>query len=173
MTWAGIRLAAPAGHEALDDGGRLVDPLLRHHRLAEAARRLRDERHRGHRAAGEVVARLLVVDVEQLLQAPGRRERRERRLHVDPDVAGVHRHRERLGRRQPGCEPAVDEQSPDVAVGHPADEVLDVDAAVAQRRALLVGLGDLALEGDDAFEAGVEVGRRPWMTLLVVATHSV
>ena len=42
---------------------------------------------------------------------------------------------------------------------HPADEVLDVDAAVAQRAALLVGFGDLGLERDDALEPGQEVGR--------------
>ena len=79
------------------------------------------------------------------------------RLHVDPDVAGVHRQRERLGGRQARVELVVDEQAPDVAEGHPADEVVDVDAAVAQGAALLVGLGDLGLEGDDALEAGPEV----------------
>ena len=176
-----VGLAAPAGHEPLDDGRGLVDPLLRHHRLAEAAGRLRDERHRGHRAAGQVVAGLLVVDVEQLLQPPRRGQRRERALHVDPDVAGVDRHRERLRGRQPRRELAVDQQAPHVAVADPADEVLDVDAAVAQRGAFLVRLGDLALEGDDAFQAGLEDGlvghvdsprrtRRPRGPPLIVAT---
>ena len=60
--------------------------------------------------------------------------------------------------RQPGVELVVHEQAPDVAEGDVPDEVLDVDAAVAQRAALPVGLGDLGLEGDDAFEAGLEVG---------------
>ena len=69
----------------------------------------------------------------------------------------MHRQRERLGRRQARVELVVDEQAPHVAVGDPADEVLDVDAAVAQRAAFLVRLGDLGLEGDDAFEAGLEV----------------
>ena len=124
---------------------------------------LRDERQRHHRGAGEVVAGLVVVDVEQRLEAPGRGEHRQRGLHVDPDVAGVHRQRERLGRRQAGVELVVDEQAPDVAERDPADEVLDVDAAVAQRAAFLVRLGDLGLEGDDALEARLEVGglRRP------------
>ena len=45
------------------------------------------------------------------------------------------------------------EQAPDLLVGHLADEVLDVDAAVPQRATLLVGLGDLGGEGDDALEA--------------------
>ena len=39
-----------------------------------------------------------------------------------------------------------------------ADELLDVDAAVAERAAVAVGLGDLRLEGDDALEAWLEVG---------------
>jgi len=68
----------------------------------------------------------------------------------------VHRQRERLGRRQTRVELAVDEQAPDVAERHVADEVLDVHAAVAQGAALPVGLGDLGLEGDDAFQARLE-----------------
>ena len=40
--------------------------------------------------------------------------------------------------------------------GTTPDEVLDVDAAVAQRAALLVGLGDLRGEGDYALEAGLD-----------------
>ena len=61
----------------------------------------------------------------------------------------MHRDGERLGRRQTRVEGAVDEQAPDVAVVVVADEVFDVDAAVAQRAAFAVGLGDLRLEGDD------------------------
>src|SRR5262249_29872630 len=51
----------------------------------------------------------------------------------------------------------VDEQSPDVLVWVVADELLDVDAAVAERAALAVRLGDLRLDGDDAFESRLEV----------------
>ena len=40
-------------------------------------------------------------------------------------------------------------------VGDAADEVLDVDAAVAQGASGSVGLGDLGGEGDDAFKAGL------------------
>ena len=97
------------------------------------------------------------VDVEQRPVAPDRGQHRQRGLHVDADVTGVHRDRERLGRGQARAELAVDQQRPDVAEGDLADEVLDVDAAVAQRAAVLVGFGDLGLEGDDAFEAGYEV----------------
>jgi hypothetical protein len=38
-----------------------------------------------------------------------------------------------------------------------ADEFLDVHAPVAEGAALLVGLGDLGLERDDAFEARLEI----------------
>ena len=94
-------------------------------------------------ARARFVAGLVVVDVEQRLEPPHRGELREGRLHVDPDVAGVHRQRERLGRRQARVELVVDEQPPDLAEGHPPDEVVDVDPPVAQRATLLVGLGDL------------------------------
>ena len=58
---------------------------------------------------------------------------------------------------RPGQERAVDEQAPDLLEGDVADEVLDVDAAVAERAAFLVGLGDLGRERDDAFEAGLDL----------------
>ena len=38
-----------------------------------------------------------------------------------------------------------------------ADELLDVDAAVAEGAALAVRLGDLGLDGDDALEPRLEV----------------
>ena len=44
--------------------------------------------------------------------------------------------------------------------GYVADELLDVDAAVAEHAPLAVGLGDLGLDGDDAFEPRLEVGHR-------------
>jgi hypothetical protein len=69
----------------------------------------------------------------------------------------VHRDREGLGRGEARAELAVDQQRPDVAEGDLADQVLDVDAAVAQGTAVLVRFGDLGLEGDDALEAGYEV----------------
>ena len=53
---------------------------------------------------------------------------------------------------RPGSNVAVDEEPPDALVGDRPDEVLDVDAAVAQRAAVAVGLGDLRGEGDDALE---------------------
>ena len=154
---AGVGLAAPADHEPLDDRGGLVDPLLRDGGDADAAGGLRDVGQRHDGGPGELLAGLLVGDVQQRAVAPDGGEHRQRGLHVDPDVTGVHRDRERLGRGQAGAELAVDQQRPDVAEGHLADEVLDVDAAVAEGTAVLVRFGDLGLEGDDAFQAGYEV----------------
>ena len=91
-------------------------------------------------------------DVDQLLEPPFGRQLAERGLHVHARVAGADRERVRLGGRQAGQERAVHQQSPDLLEGHRADQVLDVDAAVAQRAAFLVGLGDLGRERDDAFE---------------------
>ena len=148
----------------------LVDLLLRHRRLAGFARGLGDERERHHRGAREVVAGLLVGDVDQLPEAPLRREHRQRRLHVDAVVARAHGQRVRFGGRQAGLEAAVDEQAPHLLVGDRADEFLDVDAAVAQRATLSVGLGDLGGERNDAFEARLDLvltdrahGTRFWM----------
>ena len=92
------------------------------------------------------------VDVEQRLEPPDRRELGEGGLHVDADVAGVHRQRERLGRGEPGVELVVDQQPPHVSERDAPHEVGDVDPAVAQRTALPVGFGDLGLEGDDTLE---------------------
>ena len=175
----GVGLAPPADHEPLDDGLGLVDAALRHRRDADAAGGLGDVGQRHDGGPGELLAGLLGVDVEQRLVAPDRGEHRQGRLHVDAHVTGVHRDRERLGRRESGTELAVDQEGPDVAEGDLADQVLDVDAAVAQRAAVLVRFGDLRLEGDDAFQAGYEVvghlacssarGRRPRLTARTIA----
>ena len=108
-------------------------------------------------ARARSVARLLVGDVDQLLQAPLGREHRERGLHVDARVAGADVSGYGSAGGRPGSERAVDEQAPDLLEGDVADQVLDVDAAVAQRAALLVGLGDLGREGDDALEARLDL----------------
>ena len=92
-------------------------------------------------------------------------EHRQRRLHVDARVAGADGERVRLGGRQARLEPAVDEQAPHLLERHLADEVLDVDPAVAQRAALLVGLGDLGGEGDDAFQAGLDFTHGRFLSL--------
>ena len=65
----------------------------------------------------------------------------------------MHAERMRLGGRQSRLQLTVDEQSPDLLERHDADEILDIDAAIAQRAAGPIGLGDLGGEGDYAFEA--------------------
>ena len=133
---------------------------LRHRRHAGPARGLGDERERHHRRAREILARLVVGDVEQLLHPPLGPEHRQRGLEVDARVAGADRERMRLGRREAGLVAAVDQEPPDLLERHAPDEVLDIDAAVAEGAALLVGLGDFSLEGDYALEAGLDLAQR-------------
>ena len=83
-----------------------------------------------------------------------------RGLHVDPYVAGVHRQRERFGRWQPVAEASIGQQRPHVTEGDVTGEVLDVHAPVAQRAAVPVGLSDLGLEGDHAFQTRMEAAVR-------------
>ena len=121
-----------------------------------AARGLRDDRERSRREAGEVVARLLGRDVDELAQPPLRPERREPGLKVGHDRAARILQLDPLGARHPRLEAPVDEQAPDLLERVAADELLDVDAAVAERRSLAVRLGDLRLEGDHTFEPGLK-----------------
>ncbi len=141
----GIRLATPADHEPLHHRVRLVDLPLRHHRQALPARGLGDVRQGHDGGPRQVLAGLPLVDVEQGTQAPDGGEHGERRLHVHADVTRVDGDRERLGGRQTGVEGAVDQQPPHVPEGDVTDQVLDVDAPVAQGAALLVRFGDLRL----------------------------
>jgi hypothetical protein len=55
---------------------------------------------------------------------------------------------------------AVDEQAPDLLEGHRADEILDIDPAVAESTSGPVRLGDLGREGDDAFEPRLDFSHR-------------
>ena len=79
------------------------------------------------------------------------------RLDVGGSVAGQPLRGVPLGRLEAWLRRPVDEEAPDVLERHLADEVLDVDSAVAQRAAVAIGLGDLGLERDHAFEAGLEI----------------
>ena len=150
---SGIRLAAPAAHEPLGDMRGLVDLGLGNHRQTDSAGGLGDVGQHHHGGPREVLACLLVIDVVELPHPPRRGDHRDRALYVDPDVARMNRDRERFGRRQPRVVAAVDKQTPDAAERHPADELLDIDAAVAKRGAFLVGFGDLRVECDDTLEA--------------------
>ena len=125
-------------------------------------RRLGRDRDELRREPAQVLARLVVADVDQLLHAPLGAEPRRHGLEVGGRVPGQAAALVGLGGRQPRLEALVDEQAPDLLEAVRADELLDVDAAVAERAALAVGLGDLGLEGDDALEPGLEVvHRRP------------
>ena len=154
----GIRFTLPSGHETRCHSRAFVDLALRDGGLVDPAGGLRDVGQRHHRCAGELVTGGGVVDVQERRVAPDRREHRQAGLHVDADIAAVDRQRERLGGRQSLAEPAVHQQPPDVTESDLAvDQILDVDAAVAQRAAVFVRLGDLGGEGHDAFQACDEV----------------
>ena len=78
---ARVRLAAPPDQELRRRVLALRDLVVRNRRL-ESAGGLRDDRQRRRRETGEVVAGLLVVDVDELLHPPLRPQRRQRRLQV-------------------------------------------------------------------------------------------
>ena len=105
----------------------------------------RDERDRRRGRAGELVAGLVLVEVEQR----GRLELRQRGLQVPARIAAA-RIRRRLHLRQLA---AADEQAPYPLERHPPDELLDVHAAVAQRVSIPIGFRDLGLERDDPFKS--------------------
>lgn len=150
---ARVRFAAPAGQEALGDRLRGVDLALRDRRPAEPARRLGDERERHHRGERKVVTGLGIGDVEHGSEPPLRAERGQGGLHVGARVAGMEAERVGRGGLQAGKQAVIDEQAPDLFEWHLADQLLDVDPAVAQRVTIAVGLGDLGREGNDPFEA--------------------
>src|SRR5437763_8958252 len=130
-------------------------PMIRSFR-ASASRGLRDDRQRGGREASQIFLRLVVVDVDQLSELPPAAERRECRLEVRHVAAGAELELA-VRRRQTRLERLVDEEAPHLLEGDLADEVLDVDAAIAELTALFVRLRDLRLEGHDAGEARAEL----------------
>ena len=60
--------------------------------------------------------------------------------------------RVRLGGREARLERTVDQEAPHLLEGDDAHEVLEVDAPVAQRAALAVGLRDPRVERHDIFQ---------------------
>ena len=58
-------------------------------------------------------------------------EQRQRGLHIHPHIAGAEGRRGGVD-RQLGAEFVIDQQGPDVLEADIADQVVDVDAAVAQ-----------------------------------------
>ena len=153
----GIWFAPPTDHESLNDRVRLIDVCLRDHRLPQTPRRLRNKGQRHHRHVSEILARGVVVDIQNWLQTPGGSEHGDSRLNVHANITGMNRYRERFRRRYPRVELTVDQQPPDIAEGHPANEVCDIDAAVSQGAAIAIGLGNLRLEGNHALQARDEL----------------
>ena len=155
-----VGLPAPLEQEALGGGlAGLDDGAVDRRRVpVRDARRLRDDVERRRRQAPQVFGRLLVRDVDQLAELPLGRQRGKRRLQVGGRVAGEALRRVRLGGRQSRCRRLVDEQPPDLLERNLADELLDIDAAVAERAALAVRLGDLRAKGDDALEPFLDLG---------------
>ena len=123
--------------------------------------RLGHDRHHLRGQPGEVVSGLLVLDVDDLLQVPDARESRRLGLEVRGSVTGQARRVVRLRIGHARLEALVDEEAPHLFVRDLADELLDVDAAIPERTALPVGLGDLGLERDNALEPWFEVVHLP------------
>ena len=156
-----ICLAAPAQQELLRCRLALRDDVVGR-RLAALGdcRGARHDPHHLSRQSSEVVAGLLVVDVDELLKPPLAREVGNLGLQVGGSVARQPLRDVRLGVRHPRVDVVVDQQPPDVLVGVAADELLDVVAAVTERAALPIGCGDRRLDGDDTFEPWLEVVHR-------------
>ena len=123
------------------------------------ARGPRHDRHELGRQPPEIVTRLLVRDVCQLAEPPDAGQAGDLRLRVGGGLTRKPARLVRLGLRHAGLEALVDEEPPHLLVRHLPDELLDVDAAIAQRPAFAVRLRDLGLDGDDALEPWPEFGR--------------
>ena len=140
---------------------RLVDLLLRDHRQALAARGLGDVRQRHHGGAREVVAGLSPRRCPAAASdpTPGASIASAdcTSTRMSPECTGI-------GNGSAGGRPGLKAPSTSRPQTFPKetwpDQVLDVDAAVAERAAFLVGFGDLRLERDDSFESGYEVGHQ-------------
>ena len=65
-----------------------------------------------------------------------------------------------LGRGQARRKRVVDQEAPHVAERDVPGQLLDIHPAVTERAAILVRLGDLGLEGDNAFQSWLVVGHR-------------
>ncbi len=120
-------------------------------------RRTCDDRHDLRGEPAEVVPRLLVGDLGDLPEAPDAGEPRDLGLCVRRRVAREGRGLVRVRLRHARLEALVDEEPPHLLVGDVPDELLDVDAPVAERTTLAIRLGDLRLDRDDAFESRLEV----------------
>ena len=126
-------------------------------RAVGEASRARDDAHHLRGEAAEILARLLVRDLVELAEPPLAREARRLGLQIGRRVAREACRLVRLRLRHDRVEVVVDEQAPDPLVRVAADELLDVDASVAEDPSLAIGLRDLRLDRDDALEPRLEV----------------
>ena len=88
-----------------------------------------------------------------LLETPLAGEVRGDSLEIGRRIAGQVARDVALRRLEPGLRRIVDEQPPDLLERDAADEILDVDTAIAERSAVAVWLGNLGFEGDNTLEA--------------------
>src|SRR5207253_6757088 len=102
---------------------------------------------------------LFVRDLVQLAKLPDTRQTCGLGLQIGRRVTAERRRLVGLRLGHLRIEVVVDEQSPDVFVGVPADELLDVDAPITERAPLPIRLGDLRLDGYDALETRLEIVR--------------
>ena len=117
-----------------------------------------DDTHHLRGEPPEIIACLLVRDLVQLSELPLSRESGRFSLEVSRSIAREPRGLVRLRLRHLGVEVVVDQESPYVLVRVLTDQLLDVDAPVAEHTAFAVRLGDFRLDSDYAFEARAEVG---------------
>src|SRR5512132_152758 len=110
----------PVKEDALRRNVSFGDTLVRHARLL-AASRLRDERDHPGRKTGQVVAGLLVRDVDELTEAPEPSKLAGRGLQIRHCAAGEGRKLDVFRTRHPRIEGVVHEQAPDLLVGHLPD----------------------------------------------------
>ncbi|MDF2754047.1 MAG: hypothetical protein K0S82_2430, partial [Gaiellaceae bacterium] len=145
-----VRLAAPAQEEPLGCGIALRDDVVGR-RLPSVAdgRGPRDDLHHLRGDAREVGPGLVVRDLVQLAEAPVAREAGRLGLEVGRRVAGDRGRFVGLRLRHLRVQVVVDQQAPHVLVGVLADQLFDVDAAIAELPTLAIRLGNLRLDGDD------------------------
>ena len=116
-----------------------------------------DDAHHLRREPAKVLAGLLVGDLVQLAEPPETGHPCGLGLEIGRRVPGETHWLIRLRLGHGHAQVVVDEQAPDVLVWVAPNQLADVNAAVTEHAAFAVGLGDFRLDGNDAFESGLEV----------------